>query len=123
MAKKTPETDDFKVKIDQAPQLTLNTSDKIYRALARRSADIYNFVYALVLNNENKPGGKPSYPLIPVTEISTFLDAKKADIYYHAAQSVMEYQRTVMKPFYDAVVDWCGDLMTRFNSEMGEKSR
>ena len=47
MAKKTPETDDFKVKIDQTPQLTLNTTDKIYLALARRSADIYNFVYAL----------------------------------------------------------------------------
>ena len=117
-------TNKMKVKTSQMPQLTLNTTDKVYLALLRKDVDKHNYVYALVLNNENI-GLKvnPSYPLCPVTEISSFATAKQADIYFHAANRVMEYQKTMLKEFYDLAYDFSKELIIKFNSEMGDKTR
>lgn len=120
----TKKTKEIEVKTNQMPMLTLNTTDKVYLALARKDVDKYNYVYALVLNNESKGRStKPSYPMVPVTEISTFATATQADIYFHAANRVMEYQKTMMKDFYDIVYDYSKELIIKFKSEMNENTR
>ena len=123
MTQTKTKTNDKEVKLKEAPELTLNMTDKVYLALARRSADMYSYVYALVLKNANKPGERPTYPMMPETEVSVFTNPKKADIYYNAASQVMEIQKKTMKQFYDVVVDWCSDNIARFNAGMGVKSR
>lgn len=121
---KKTKTDKIKVNTNQMPMLTLNTTDKVYLALARKDIDKYNYVYALVMNNDNLGlNANPSYPLVPITEISSFTTTKQADIYFHAANRVMEYQQKMLKEFYDMASSFNKELIENFNSEFGGKTR
>ena len=121
---KQTKIDKPKADTNQTPVLTLNTTDKVYLALVRKDVDTYNYVYALVLNNENMgKNANPSYPMVPVTEISAFATAKQADIYFHTANRVMEYQKTMLKDFYNMAFEFSKDLIAKFNAEFDSKSR
>ena len=99
------------------PMLTLNTTDKLFLALARRDVDTKSYVYALVINNSNVgKDAAPSYPAETKTEISAFRSALRADAYYETAKLVMEQQKTgILKQLYDAFHDWFEPQISAFN--------
>lgn len=99
------------------PILTLNTTDKLFFALARRDVDTKSYVYALVINNSNAgKDASPSYPAEPKTEISVFRSALRADAYYETAKLVMEQQQTgVLKQLHEAFSDWFEPQISAFN--------
>ena len=75
------------------PDVTMNTTDKLFFALARRDIDTKSYVYALVINNANKDKSlSPSYPMDLKTEISSFRSVSRANAYYETAQLIMEQQ-------------------------------
>jgi len=89
------ETEDKKIHLKDTPVFTMNTTDKLFFALARRDNETLSYVYALVINDLN--AGKhaaPSYSMDMRTEISVFKNAIHADIYYETAKLVMEQQKT-----------------------------
>ena len=78
---------------DIQPDFTLNTTDKLFFALARRDVDTKSYVYALVINNANKDKSLlPSYSMDIKTEISSFRSVSRADAYYETAKLIMEQQ-------------------------------
>lgn len=99
------------------PMLTMNTTDKLFFALARRDTDTLSYVYALVINNSNVgKDAAPSYPAETKTEISAFRSAVRADAYYETAKLVMEQQKTgILKQLYDAFSDWFEPQISAFN--------
>ena len=70
------------------PAITLNATDKLFFALARRDTDTLSYVYALVINKEGA-----SYPADIKTEISTFKTPARANMYFETAQLAMELQK------------------------------
>ena len=76
------------------PKLILNDEDKLYLAVAAKSADRLTFVYTLVCLKAN---GR-QWNAIPTTEISTFDNVKDADIYFKTVNQLMEYQQKDVGP-------------------------
>ena len=99
------------------PEITMNTTDKLFFALARRDVDTKSYVYALVINNSNVgKDAAPSYPAETKTEISAFRSASRADMYYETAKLVMEQQQTgVLKQLYDTFRNWFEPQISAFN--------
>ena len=99
------------------PMLTMNTTDKLFFALARRDTDTLSYVYALVINNSN--AGKsalPAYPAEPKTEISVFRSTLRADAYYETAKLVMEQQQTgALQQLYETFRNWFEPQISAFN--------
>jgi len=78
----------------ETPAFTMNTTDKLFFALARRDNATLSYVYALVINNANAGTNLgPTYPADMRTEISTFRSPINATIYYETAKLVMEQQQ------------------------------
>ncbi len=93
------------------PDLTLNTSDKIYLATAKRSGGKLTYVYILAclktLNN--------NYEINPTTQIATFDNAKRADIFYETVKRVMEYQNAA--PGVRQIRDALSEDIAAFNQK------
>ncbi len=70
------------------PKLTLNDEDKLYLAVAVKSANKLTFIYTLACLKAN---GR-QWNAIPTTEISTFDNVKDADIYFKTVSEIMAYQ-------------------------------
>lgn len=73
------------------PAITLDATDKLFFALARRDTNTLSYVYALVINKEGA-----SYPANIKTEISTFKTPARANMYFETAQLAMELQKSGM---------------------------
>jgi len=102
-------TDDNKINLDKMPALTMNTTDKLFFALARRDTETLSYVYALVINNMHA-GTKttPEYsPMDTRVEISVFKNVAKANMYFETATLIMEQQQNgVIKGLYEALRNW-----------------
>lgn len=70
------------------PKLTLNDEDKLYLAVAVKSANKLTFIYTLACLKANVR----QWNAIPTTEISTFDNVKDADIYFKTVSEIMAYQ-------------------------------
>ena len=110
-------TDDNKIRQNETPAFTMNTTDKLFFALARRDNEKLSYVYALVINNQNAgTNNAPIYPLEMRTEISAFKDVANADMYYETARLVMEQQKTgPQKKLLDAFIGVCETQIAAFN--------
>ena len=76
------------------PKLTLNDEDKLYLAVAVKSANKLTFIYTLACLKAN---GR-QWNAIPTTEISTFDNVKDADIYFKTVNQIMNYQQKSLGP-------------------------
>ncbi|MBO7642592.1 MAG: hypothetical protein J6S74_00440 [Alphaproteobacteria bacterium] len=110
-------TNDKDINLNKTPMLTLNTTDKLFFALARRDVDTLSYVYALVINNSNKnSGAAPSYPMNLETEISAFKTSERANVYYETAKLVMEHQKYgTLGQVYDMFNGLFKDDIEKFN--------
>jgi len=110
-------TNDKGINLNKTPMLTLNTTDKLFFALARRDVDALSYVYALVINNSNKnSGAAPSYPMNLETEISAFKTPERANVYYETAKLIMEHQKYgALSQVYDMFTGVFQDNIATFN--------
>lgn len=76
------------------PKLTLNDEDKLYLAVAVKSANKLTFIYTLACLKANVR----QWNAIPTTEISTFDNVKDADIYFKTVNQIMDYQQKSLGP-------------------------
>lgn len=90
-------TKDKDIKLNGIPAFSMNTTDKLFFALARRDVDALSYVYTLVVNKVDN-----GYPIEMLTEISTFKNVQCANIYYETAKLIMEQQKTgILKQLHD----------------------
>ena len=105
-------TKDENIKLNGIPAFTMNTTDKLFFALARRDVDTLSYVYALVVNKADN-----GYPVEMQTEISAFKNAQRANIYYETAKLVMEQQKTgILKQLHDTYSRLFDSQITAFNT-------
>ena len=119
-------TDDKNIDLNKMPAITMNTTDKLFFALARRDTETLSYVYALVINNLNaERGGTPEYPMDIKTEISAFKNVENANMYFETATLVMQSQKTgILKKLYDTFGDVFKKNITDFNQMVaGFKTR
>lgn len=77
------------LKQNNTPSVLLNSSDKIYLAVSKKNVDKLIFVYMLVCKN----AGGQRYDLLPTTEVASFEDKRKSEVFYKTVQEVMNLQQ------------------------------
>jgi len=70
------------------PLLTLSNADKLLLALSKKTEGKLIFIYSLII----RATAPNQYPLLTETEVSTFKNAGKADVYYATLKQVMKTQ-------------------------------
>ncbi len=91
------------LKQNNAPSVLLNSSDKIYLAVSKKNVDKLIFVYMLVCKNT----GGQRYELLPTTEVASFEDKRKSEVFYKTVQEVMKLQQKMsgLRAMYNIMSD------------------
>lgn len=90
------------------PNFTLCSEDKFYLAVALKHTEKLSLVYTLSCPVDSC--GK--FNLQPITEQHSFVNPKKADIYYHSIKEFMNFQRKMK--LADYVHQTFADLVNNF---------
>lgn len=90
------------------PAYKFNTLDCFYLAVAKKSLDKLTFVYTLVC-----AGDKGKYDMAAHTEIATFDDPQKAEIYYQTVRAAIDYHKKT--EVYKIMIEFNTGLLNNFN--------
>ena len=119
MTKNKNETNEINpsVNLGGMPALKLNMMDRFYLAVAKKSVGNLVFVYTVGCVGRNY-----QYDMNASTEIATFDDAKKADIYYQTILEVIDYEKkSQFSQMYEIMVDFNAGLMKNFDAKKMER--
>lgn len=100
-----------KVNLRANPMMTLDLGTRFFLVADKKTIGKLTFVYTLACHGEY---GR--YEQVATTEIATFDNEHKADIYYQTILAAIEYEKSAA--LYQIVVDYNQGLIHNFNVAM-----
>lgn len=91
-----------------APNLTLNSTDKLYLAVSKKSVGNLTYIYTL----GNMKAGDSKWNLNTTISVTSFYKKSEAEIYYKTLLAIMEIQRK--HPAIQILVDAYKNEIERF---------
>ena len=105
------------VKPGDMPALKLNMADRFYLAVAKRAVGNLVFIYTIGCTGKGY-----QYDATASTEIATFDDPHKAEIYYQTILELISYEKkSQFAQLYELMVDFNDGLLKNFCVDKREK--